>query len=265
MTLFLGKAPAQPGLVTFKFTDFARVSQMPEPPANFGRSRLIKRGKWGMMGNDRAGDCVFAAAGHNTLLWNAEAARRVDISDATVLNNYGAFTGYQANDPSTGRPWVGDNPTDQGTVMGDWLKAWRTQGFRDDHGNAHRIGAYLSLDPGNLDQLRYAAYYFDGVMLGVNFPQQWMDMFDQGGRVWPALKTPNYVGGHCITAVDYRDKRPYAITWGTGVELTTQAIEQTCDEAYAILTPEKLRNGLDLNGFDMGKLTDYIKALKGVK
>lgn len=253
VALKLGKKPARPGAVSFKFTDFATVAQMPEPPANFGHNALVKN--WGMKGNDIAGDCVFAASAHNHMLWNAEAGKRVDISDQTTLKNYSRFTGYDPAKPET----------DEGTDMADWLAAWRKTGFTDDHGRHHKIGAYLSLDVTSPDELRYAAYYFDGVMLGVNFPQQWMDIFNRGGRVWPALNKPNYVGGHCITTVAYRDKRPYAITWGRGVELTIGAVLETCDEAYAILTPEKLRNGLDLNGFDMPKLTDYLKQLRNVK
>lgn len=259
-SLKFGKKPARPGAVSFRFADFASVSQMPEPPANFGHNRLVHR--WGMKGNDVAGDCVFAATAHNVMLWNAEAGKRVDISDNTTLKNYAAFTGY---DPSQTDPVTGENPTDQGADMADWLSAWRRTGFVDDHGTAHKIGAYLSLDPHNPNEMRYAAYYFDGVLLGVNFPQQWMDMFNQGKRVWPALSNPDYVGGHCITTVAYRSHRPFDITWGRGVELTIGAVEQTCDEAYAILTPEKLANGVDLQGFNYVKLADYINQLRNVK
>ena len=259
MVLYLGKREARPGAVTFKFSDFATVSQMAEPPANFGHNTLIR--KWGMKGNDVAGDCVFAATAHNIMLWNREAGKTVDISENTTLKNYAAFTGY---DPSQTDPVTGENPTDNGTYVDEWLAQWRKVGFLDDHGVAHKIGAYLSIDPHSPDEMRYAAYYFDGVLLGVKFPQQWMNIFQQGGRVWPALNKPDYVGGHCITTVAYRDHRPYDITWGRGVELTLGAIAQTCDEAYAILTPEKLRDGLDLNGFNYAKLTDYIRQLRSV-
>jgi hypothetical protein len=32
---------------------------------------------WGMLGNDHYGDCVWAGAAHETMLWNKEAARNV--------------------------------------------------------------------------------------------------------------------------------------------------------------------------------------------
>lgn len=70
MTLKLGKAPARPGAVAFRFSDFAKTAQMPAPPRNFGHNRLVKT--WGMLGNDTAGDCVFAGAAHEIMLWNAD-------------------------------------------------------------------------------------------------------------------------------------------------------------------------------------------------
>jgi hypothetical protein len=260
LAMKLGKQPARPGAVTFKFSDFAAVSQMVAPPANFGHEKLIRR--WGMGGNDVAGDCVFAGAKHEIMLWNAEVGKLVDISDATTLKNYSVFTGY---DPSQTDPTTGENPTDQGTDVAQWLSYRRKVGFLDDHGQPHKIGAYIALEPGNADQLRYAAYYFDGVGIGVNFPQQWMDIFRQGGRTWPALRNPNYVGGHYITSVAFRDNRPVIVSWGAKVELTLGAYAQTSDEAYAYLTPEKLANGVDLQGFNYAKLTDYIKQLRSVR
>lgn len=260
MDLKLGKAPARPGAVTFKFTDFAKLSQMPAPPTSFGHEQLVKQ--WGMLGNDVAGDCVFAGAGHEIMLWNAEVGKPVRISDATALYNYSKFTGYN---PHQSDPITGENPTDLGTDVAQWLSLRRKVGFFDDLGVAHKIGAYISLDPGNADQLRYAAYYFDGVGIGVNFPQQWMDIFSRGGRTWPALRNPNYVGGHYITAVAFRNRRPVIVSWGQKVELTLGAYAQVTDEAYAYLTPEKLAKGIDLQGFNYAKLTDYIRQLRSVR
>lgn len=259
MVLKLGKRAARPGAVTFKFSDFATIGQMPVPPTNFGHERLVKT--WGMLGNDIAGDCVFAGAGHEIMLWNAEAGKQVQISTGAALSNYSLATGY---DHTQTDPVTGENPTDQGTDVAQWLSRRRKIGFFDDNGQPHKIGAYVALEPGNITQLRYASYYFDGVGIGFNFPQQWMDIFNQGGRTWPALAHPDYVGGHYITSIAFRDHRPLCVTWGVKVELTAGAYAQTCDEAYAYLTPEKLAKGIDLQGFNYKKLTDYIKQLKGV-
>lgn len=255
----LGKAPARPGAVKLQFSDIANIAQLPAPPTSFGKEALVKN--WGMLGNDTAGDCVFAGAGHEVMLWNAEAGKRVDISTATALKNYSKVTGYDPKQTDT----EGNNPTDQGTDVADWLSIRRKSGFLDDHGNAHKIGAYVALEPGNVDQLRYAAYYFDGVGIGVKFPEQWMDTFSRGGRTWDAVKRPNWAGGHYITAVAFRDLNPVIITWGTPVELTLSGYKQTADEVYAYLTPEKIANGVDSNGISYSTLTAYLNGLKGVK
>lgn len=253
MVLKTGKLDARPGAVMLKMTDFVDLSQLAPPPKSFGHEKLIRH--WGMMGNDTVGDCVFAGAAHEIMLWNAEAGKTVRISDATAIQNYSEFTGYNPNDPNT----------DQGTDVATWLGQRRKVGFADDDGNRHTIGAYLALDPHNVDELRYADYYFDGVGIGVQFPSQWMDIFQQGGRTWPELKRPNYEGGHYITSVAWRAGRPVIVTWNAKVELTQGGYAQNCDEAYAYLSPEKLRNGVDINGFNLPKLQAFLQSLGGVK
>ena len=259
MALKTGKLEARPGAVKFTFQQFANIDVMPPPPSYFGHERLIRQ--WGMLGNDVAGDCVFAGSGHEIMLWNAEAGKHVPISDETALRNYSEFTGY---DPKqTDRQ--GNNPTDNGTYVDEWLAQRRKVGFADDNGERHKIGAYIALEPGNIDQLRYASYYFDGVGIGVKFPREWMTLFQQGGRTWPAIANPHIEGGHYITCTGWHGHRPSIVSWGRRVELTTGAYVQFCDEAYAYLTPEKLVNGVDLEGFNFDKLTDMLSQLRNVK
>lgn len=261
MTFKLGKQEARPDAVKFLFEDYVDLSKMAPPPMDFGHEKLITQ--WGMGGNDIAGDCVFAGAEHETKLWCAEAGKTVSISDGnngTAIRNYAAFTGY---DPSQTDD-QGNNPTDQGTDVASWLAHRRTTGFIDDANLAHKIGAYVKLELGNIDQLRYASYYFDGVGIGINFPQQWMDVFDSGGRTWSALKRPNYQGGHYISGVAWRKGAPVIVTWGALVHLTPAAYEQVADEVYAYLSPDKLKNGVDANGIAYSALTADLKALKSI-
>jgi hypothetical protein len=261
-TLKTGKLKARPEAVKLAFSDYVDLSQLAAPPANFGHELPVKT--WGMDGNDVAGDCVFAGTKHEIQLWTTESGTPFKFSegvDGTAIKNYSAFTGY---DPSQTDD-QGNNPTDQGTDVASWLSHRRTKGFVDDAGVAHKIGAYVKLELGNIDQLRYAAYYFDGVGIGINFPEQWMQTFQQGGRTWAALKRPNYAGGHYISNVAWRDGNPVIVTWGALVELTPGAYEQVADEVYAYLTPEKLINGKDDNGIGYSDLRSYIKGLKAVQ
>ena len=262
MSLMLGKLEARPDAVKFKFEDYVDLSQMKAPPTDFGSETLISN--WGMGGNDIAGDCVFAGTEHEIKLWCAEAGVPVAISDGphgTAIKNYSSFTGY---DPSQSDD-QGNNPTDNGTDVASWLSHRRTTGFIDDKGKAHRIGAYVKLELGNVDQLRYASYYFDGIGIGINFPEQWMQSFQRGSRTWATVKRPNFVGGHYISGVAFRNGMPVICTWGELVHLTLGAYEQVADEVYAYLTPEKLKNGVDDHGINYTQLTANLQGLKAVR
>jgi len=76
LALKLGKKPARPGAVKFKFANFLLKPKLPTPPKVFGHEGLIGA-NWAVLGNDHYGDCVWAGAAHETMLWNKEAARTV--------------------------------------------------------------------------------------------------------------------------------------------------------------------------------------------
>jgi hypothetical protein len=253
MTLKLGKLPARPGAVSLRFSDYANTTLMPDPPRDFGHETLIAN--WGMLGNDVAGNCFFAGSCHEIMLWNAEAGVTVPFDDKTALANYSEVTGYDPTQPNS----------DNGTDVASALALRRRVGFFDATGKRHKIAAYVALEPGNIEQLRYAAYYFDGVGIGVQFPEQWMESFSQGSRRWDHVASPNYNGGHYISTVAWRDGNPVVISWGQKIQLTPAAFQQNADEVYAYLTIEKLVNGIDLEGLNLAKLEDDLKGLTGVK
>ena len=255
----LGKRPAQPGAVKLKFHDFVDLSLMHHPPASFGHERLVP--SWGMLLNDRIYDCAVAGAMHSSMLWNREAGKTALYLDQNAVQAYGEITGYRPG-PELTDPNAPQNPTDQGTYIPELLRYWQHTGLVDAKGARHKIGAYIQLHTGDWRELIYACYYFDGVGIGLNFPEQWMTDFDQG-KPWDALKQPNVDGGHYVTGVAYRDSRCVAITWGGQVEITRAGYEQFSDETYALLSVEKLLHGVDLQGFDADRLRAALPTLPG--
>lgn len=237
----LGKLPARPDAVKLKFAKYVDTSVLPKPPATFGHERLVT--DWGMLGNDTAGCCVFSGAGHETMLWNREAGRTVNITTTSTLRNYSLVTGYNPNDPST----------DQGADMSAVASYRRKTGLLDADGKRHKIGAYVALEPGNLTQLWYATYLFDGVGIGVEFPVQWMDAFN-AGRPWGSVVRPKIEGGHYISNAAKRARNAIAITWGRTQRITTAGYRQFNDETLAYLSEEKLTAGVSLEGFDLATL-----------
>jgi hypothetical protein len=266
--LYLGKLPATPENVALEFHDYANISLLAAPPDSFGHEKLVPN--WGMLGNDQACDCYVAGTGHQIMLWTAEGGEQVPISTATAIKYYQELTlrfNGEAYDPSQTDPATGENPTDTGISISQALPLLRSVGMPDDTGRRHTIGAYVKLRPGNWEQLRYGTYYFDGVGMGVQMCQEWMDSFQQTGKtVWDAVKNPTWIGGHYISAMAWRDGNVVDVSWGEPVEITQAGYEMAglSDETYAYVSKDKLKNGVDLEGLDLAKMNDDLKQLPKV-
>jgi hypothetical protein len=141
LPLKLGKKPARPGAVTFKLTNYLLKSKLPMPPKVFGHEDLIGA-NWEMLGNDHYGDCVWAGAAHETMLWNKEADRTITFSNESVLKDYSAVTGFNKTDPNS----------DQGIDVEVAASYRRKTGVLDAQGKRHKVIAYLALTTGNPDQ-----------------------------------------------------------------------------------------------------------------
>jgi hypothetical protein len=204
-------------------------------------------------------NCVFAGAGHEHMLWLREAGHTEAevtslFTEKAALKNYSAVTGFNPDDPDT----------DQGTDMAQAASYRRKTGYVDSKGNRHKIGAYVDLDPGNITELWYAAWLFDGVGIGVNFPSQWMDAFNKGPKgLWDHVSRPKIEGGHYITGVG-RHGNLNIVTWADDhPRLTPRGYAQFNDQTIAYASAEKLISGKDDNGFDWPGLLAALKEIDG--
>lgn len=250
LPLKLGKKPARPEAVSFKFANYVDLAVLPKPPRRFGHIDLMGSVRWGMLGNDRWGDCVLAGAAHETMVWNREAGRTVDFDDQAVLADYGAVTGFNPN-----QPW-----TDQGTDMKDAASYRRKVGVRDASGQRHQILSYLALEPGDVRQLYVASYLFGAVGMGFLFPSSAMDQFNRG-RMWTPSNAP-IEGGHYVSVVVKRAHME-CVTWGRLQPFTLAFYEKYTDEALVYLSEERLDGltGRSLEGFDREQLLADLNAL----
>jgi hypothetical protein len=242
-SLKLGKTPARPGAVKFKLTDYLAL---PKPPAKYGHYSLIP--SWGMLGNDQYGDCVWAGAGHEVMLWNKEANRAVLFTDQDVLSDYSAVTGFNPNDPNS----------DQGTDMTVAASYRRKTGVTA-HGLRHKVLAYLALPVGDTTQLKQAVYLFGAVGVGIQFPASAMTQFNNG-KPW-SVTSSAIEGGHYIPCVGYDSKYFYVVTWGKVQKCTYGFIKKYMDEAIAYLSAEMLTNNKSLEGFDLTALQGDLQSL----
>lgn len=257
-TLKLGKRPARPGAVKIKLANYLDKAVLTAPTGDFGHDGLVT--DWQMLGNDTVGDCAICGPLHAIMLWNAEANKTVNVDTDCAIANYSAITGYDPSQDQTNPDGTVSNPTDQGTDVAEMAEYWRQTGFADADGNRHQIGAYVALTPGDLTELWVALKYFDGVGIGVQFPEQWMDAF-RTGQPWGTLAQPNIQGGHYICGVGRKDGNATVISWGKPVELTVGGYQQFNDETLALISTEKLVNGVDLEGLNWAQLQADIQQL----
>ena len=244
----LGKTPARPGAVKLRMRDFATRAVLPTPPAEFGHENLVQQ--WQLLANDKYGDCVWAGAAHETMMWCREVGVDTEFTDDSVLSDYSAVTGFKP----------GEDYTDQGTDMQLAADYRRKTGILDAKGNRHKVGAYLALDPGNIEQHLLAMYLFGAVGIGIEFPSSAMNQFD-AGKAWYVVKGARVDGGHYIAGAARREGQLVVVTWGKLQFMTDEFFKKYNDESVVYLSDERLKNGRTLDGFDMPALQDALASL----
>jgi hypothetical protein len=249
----LGKLPARPDAVKLKMTRYLVPAELPKPPANFGHDAVV--GNWQMLGNDTVGDCVIAGGLHETMLWTANGSVEATMSTAAAIKNYSAITGYR---PSAGP--VGDNPTDQGTDMQVAASYRRRKGLVDAAGKRHKVGAYLAIDPGDLEQHFLAIYLFGAIGIGLNFPDSAMTQF-RAGQPWTVVNGAKIEGGHYVSGIARRGGNLIVVTWGREQVVDAGFLAKYNDESIAYVSAEYLRAGKSPEGFDADQLNADLAAI----
>ena len=211
---------------------------------------------WQMFLNDSLGDCVCADTAHSLMLRTANVGQIVVPQDSDVLALYEAVGGY---DPTQTQP-DGNNPTDQGcdeTAMCNYLE---TMGWL-----GHKADAVGSVDPRNLDHIRWCIQLFGACRLGINVPAWAMDAFG-AGQPWgapPAGADTTIEGGHYVPLVDYRDGTFTCVTWGQPQIVTPAFMALYCEEAHGEVQMDWFTaQGLSPPGFDVAALIGDLSALE---
>lgn len=245
----LGKTPARKDAVKLKFRDYIDTDLLPAPPKIFGHETSIQ--SWQMLGNDEFGDCVWAGAGHETMLWNKEAGRDTPFTDRSVLSDYSALTGFDPAHPNT----------DQGTDMQLAASYRQKVGVLDGTNRRHKVAAYLAITPGDIQEHLLAAYLFGAVGIGLKFPSYAMDQFN-AGKPWTKHVIFTIEGGHYVPLVARRDGQLVCVTWGKLQHMTDAFFKAFNDESIVYLSPEMLTNGKSLEGFNLAQLQADLEAIK---
>jgi hypothetical protein len=209
-----------------------------------------------MLGNDRAGDCVWAGAAHETMVLGREGGHNPRFSTSSVLTDYSQFTGYDSSDPRS----------DQGTDVRQAARARHQTGILDVKGHRHKIGAYLFLEPGNIAELYAALYVFGVAGVGYSLPGSAARQFNEG-KPWDVERGSEIMGGHYVPAIGRRPGPDGgfidAVSWGERIAITTRFYTRYCDSALVYVSASALGpDGMTPEGFDKERLLADLNALK---
>jgi hypothetical protein len=212
---------------TLRISDFLNLSVLPTPPAAFDWSQPAdKQLAYGMDGNDKWGDCVFASGCHHIGTWTGNTGTEQIATAADALDAYGRFTGWKPSDPST----------DRGASMLLTATRWRNEPIF-----GHTIAAFASVDIHRLDLVAAATYLFGGLWIGWSLPSAW-----QGADAWEASPggiltgrwAPGSWGGHATHSPAHSPRLIDIVTWQSHVPATIPAFEAYADEAYVLISTD---------------------------
>ena len=192
---------------------------------------------WGMLANDKLGDCVIAMMLHSIEDWHLDAGTPVPtFTDADAIAMYSAITGYTSTDPST----------DQGTDEGAAMKYWQQTGLNVEttSGQVHTIAGTVAVDPLNLNECRIAIDEFVDLQLGIALP-----LTAQGQPGWTVIgdgktgdSAPGSWGGHGIPAREYDPDTFKVVTWGAELLMTVPFWQAYVQETHVVVSQEMLSN-----------------------
>jgi len=294
-TMRLGKRPRRHDPRTLKLGRYVKSTLAPAPPC-VDYTRGITN--WGMMLNDRLGDCIIAdGPGHATQVWTLNATgTMMTPADPLILETYEKWCGYNPADPNT----------DQGGVELDVLNHWRQQGFADQPLDAYGAIELAQGPHPTIPMLEVmdAIWLFGGAYIGVELPisAQTQDVWDVPANPGPDDE-PGSWGGHAVYLVGYDsavadtgfqipnsgspnpgsanpespNPEPQVaspvsrvpcpgsltcITWGQLKKMTWQWFAKYCSEAYGLVAKEWLEaSGVSPSGFDLAALENDLKLV----
>jgi hypothetical protein len=237
---------------TLKLADYIHA-ELANPPAAI--SRPHPGFEWGMLANDRIGDCVIAMMLHSIEDFHLDVDTPVPaFTDQDAVSIYSAITGYHPNDPSS------DHGTDENAAM----SYWEQPGLRTSDGATHTIVATVAVDPSDLNECRIAIDEFVDLQIGIALP-----VTAQGKTEWTVVgdgrtgnSAPGSWGGHGIPYREYDADTFKCVTWGAELLLTVPFHRAYAQEAHVVVTKEMLsKQGIGPSGVAWDELVADIKAL----
>lgn len=224
-TLKLGRKAVKTDSRTLRLQKYL-TSSFPQPPASVDWTK--GKTAWNVLANDQLGDCTIAGALHQCMVWTLNQNKEITTTDGEAIEYYEKWCGYNPSDQST----------DQGGVLLDILKQWKSQTL-----SGNSINSFAEVTVSDSIEIQQAITLFGGIYVGVDLPLSAQTQI-ANGQIWDVTGGSNGVGGtwggHCIEVCAYDAKGLTCITWGSLQKMTWGFWNAYVDEAYCIISPEWL-------------------------
>lgn len=219
------------------------------PATNVPPTGDVSRGitAWGMLDNDKYGNCGAAAYFHYRMAKGADPA---SITAAECDETYFAY-GEAMGEPTP----AGAAGPDEGVDNYTFLKWCFDNGL---------VEAFLQLDHSNPDEVHAGMLNFHGVFIGCQLEADAEQQYD-AGEPWniTADDPPQADMGHDILLVAYDENGETIVTWGTDQRTTIAFDASAVTDCWVIVTKDDaLRAGMTTEQFDA--LLAQIQAGGGV-
>jgi hypothetical protein len=247
--LKLGKLGYKPQKNPLQLKNYIIESKLPKIP-DISKPFEAFKDDWLMLGNDQYGDCVWAGAGHEHMLWNAENNNPFIITEKNILKAYSDVTGFNPKNPNS----------DQGTVVSQAMDYRIKKGLLDANGKRHKLIASPEIDNKNENAIKTAAFLIDGVGIGFEVPSYAMEQF-QAGQPWEYEGKKNIEGGHYVPIVGYDADYLYCVTWQKIQKMSIDFYEKLNDESWAPISPDLFKNNKSPDGLDLATIQSDVKIL----
>jgi len=209
-----------------------------------------------MFANNEWGDCVMAARGHQTLMFEASEQRvALKIKDEEVLEEYWDNQSWLCR-------CLSPHP-DKGLVLLNAMKDWRSDGWIA-AGRRYNIFAFAELNALDRDEVAASIYLLMGGQVGIRLPKTAKDQFENG-EPWEIVPNggpdaiPGSWGGHGVCLEGYNDFGVTCITWATRQAMSWDFFMTCCDEGYGVV--DNRDDFLPDSPVDVEKLERYLEEI----
>ena len=248
-----GKLPPERRMGIPALGDFLdKATAWPAVPAH-GWELAVPASDLNVLGNDQYGDCGPAGAYHLLQAQAANVGQTIVPTTDQALALYTAVAGFNPSDPST----------DTGVVLTDLLTYWQKTGIpytaADGSTATDQIAGYASLDISSVAQMRYAAYTFGGLYLGLNLPAA----CEQNTSNWNFGPGESIAGGHCVILAGEGGAGGKIGSWGMWIPTNWEFLLSYLDEAYITVSAAFVdgASGKSPTGLDLAGLTAAMQAV----